>query len=479
MKKIVLFSLLLLCSSAFSTGLAPVLSFNTTIEKDNTAVLASDLVQGDTYTVSITISNNNSIPLYFDGLINVTLPQGFTVQSSCEGNKIVPAADTICTLTGTYTPTSTGTFNWTTQLAAYGYVWKHRWTMLQTTVTGSPSPGPGPGPGPQPSPTGLMFSPYIDITGYAPGGAPAINVWDSASNSMQPNNLEPVIVASKVNSIHLAFVSNKNGATCTPTWAGYDVPAGPTYAAADYGVDVINKIRTTDHVNVVVSFGGQQGTYLEQSCANASDLAAAYEKVIAAYQPSEINFDYENGFEANVAGLDMAMDALNQVRQTHPNLPISFTLAVLPTGLTNAVPVIQEAMKYLQPTGDFSVDLMAMDYGSAFDNQSMGQNAIDAANAVRAELDAIGGTDVKIGLIPMIGLNDTVPSNFSLSDVDTVMTFAKATSWMNLVSMWSLGRDAPCTGASAQATCSSTNPTTGQPNQSTNYDYTARFLQDL
>ena len=82
-------------------------------------------------------------------------------------------------------------------------------------------------------------------------------------------------------------------------------------------------------ISYIISFGGASGNDLSLSCTDAQ-LSDTYEKVIATYQAQGLDFDIENG-TANVARI---MKALQQVQKNHPNLTISFTLPVLPEGLT-------------------------------------------------------------------------------------------------------------------------------------------------
>jgi len=332
-----------------------------------------------------------------------------------------------------------------------------------------------------------LVSPYVDLTGPAPGSTSAgIVTWDQTTQSEQPTALPGIITASGIKSIHLAFVVNDSAASkpCTPTWGGYDtylIPPGPNYPATTFGVAIMKSIAASG-TSVIVSFGGANGTYLAQSCTSPAALAVAYEQVIQAFNPVEINFDFEtSSMVQDKVSIDRAMNALNLVHQNHPNLFLSFTLAVLPQGLQpgSGLLVAQEAWAILQPQGNFSIDLMTMDYGDTPappGQKTMGQYAIDAVNATRSQLNAMGATNVKIGFIPMIGLNDDPKENFTLADAAAIAAFAKANSWINLLSFWSINRDAPCSNPAKQLYCTSLDPTTGTPNQTTEYAYIAALI---
>ena len=103
---------------------------------------------------------------------------------------------------------------------------------------------------------------------------------------------------------------------------------------------------------------------------------------------------------------------------------------------------------------------MAMDYGSVAPPNQMGANALQAANSLFGQLKPLYPTKTDaqrwamIGVTPMIGLNDVSPEVFTLSDAQTLLTFAQQKN-IALLAMWSSTRDQQCPGApSVSATCS-------------------------
>ena len=82
----------------------------------------------------------------------------------------------------------------------------------------------------------------------------------------------------------------------------------------------------------------------------------------------------------------------------------------------------------------------------------------------------------RIGVTPMIGLNDTIPLNFSLADVDLLKQFGDEKG-MALLSLWSMTRDHSCNASYVSPSCSSNNPATGQPNQVKDWEYTEQFMK--
>lgn len=311
--------------------------------------------------------------------------------------------------------------------------------------------------------SGVVFSPYVDVS-LSP-----ITQWDPVTNGMQPIGLPKAVSDSGVQALHLAFVTAQNG--CAPGWAGYSVAAPDSY-----GIKVFQNL-TAQGVKLTVAFGGAAGTYLEQACGSVPDLTKAIQTVIDAYHPVGLDFDIENGEQSDNVTLTRLMQALNTIQANNNNIPVSFTLPVLPTGLVDNMGynVLKVATaNHVQ----YNVNIMAMDYGSAFDNKTMGENAVLATTATFNQLKALypnaADSDLwaRIGVIPMIGLNDVASETFTFNDVDTLSTFAKQKG-LSMVSFWSLTRDHPCASQWASPICSST------PLQTKDYQYSQRFLQDL
>lgn len=317
--------------------------------------------------------------------------------------------------------------------------------------------------------TTTEVSPYVDTT------LQDITAWDNGSGSLQPLGLTNLVKNSGVKSLHLAFITSAGG--CAGSWGGY-YPVANTPTA--YGVSVLSQLKKQG-IKLTISFGGAAGTYLEQACTSKSDLTQAYQTVIQTYQPDALDFDIENGLQTNNAKLDQMMQALLVIQQQYPNLKISFTLPVMPEGLISAGNnVIQRAKA--NGLSNYLVNVMAMDYGSSFTGKTMGAYAIDAANATFNQLKALYPTQSdavlwqRIGVTPMIGLNDTLPLNFTIGDATALKQFATQKN-MGLVSFWSINRDNVCTGTSVSNTCSSQDPKTGKANQTTSYQYVQTLNQ--
>jgi hypothetical protein len=84
---------------------------------------------------------------------------------------------------------------------------------------------------------------------------------------------------------------------------------------------------------------------------------------------------------------------------------------------------------------------MAMDYGPSVDNGGqMGLDAIQAAIATEAQISSLGLSS-KIGITPMIGVNDVASEVFTLADAQALVDYAQSDPNVVRLSMWSVARD--------------------------------------
>ncbi|MFZ4732725.1 MAG: cellulose binding domain-containing protein, partial [Pirellulales bacterium] len=237
-------------------------------------------------------------------------------------------------------------------------------------------------------------------------------------------------------------------------WGGYDVltlDSGNEQAVAIRGA--ISALRTAGG-DVMVSLGGAAGQTLAQSYAarglGAAALATAYGSMVDTLKLTKVDFDIEGAAITEAATLKLQMDAIALVQKTRPGLGVWLTLPVLPQGLTqdgvNAVKIALVAGVKVD-----GVNVMAMDYGDSAAPpaaKSMGEYAIDAANATFAQMTALftsrGQTFGwnQLGVTPMIGVNDVTSEVFTLQDADRVEIFARAKG-LGMIGMWSINRDNP------------------------------------
>lgn len=309
------------------------------------------------------------------------------------------------------------------------------------TPTQQPSETATPTPTPKPTETdsgggtanGAGFAPYVDTSLY-----PAFDLADTAAKT-------------GVKQFTLAFITS--GGSCAPLWGGV------TGLGDDHVASQIGALRAAGG-DVRVSFGGASGSELALNCASAADLAAAYGKVVDTYKLTKVDFDIEGGALPDTAANSRRSQAIAQLQKSHPGLDVSFTLPVMPEGLTQpGVDLIADAKKNGVDVG--AVNVMAMDYGASYSGD-MGTYAIQAATATQAQIKGVLGLSdadawKTVAVTPMIGVNDVATEIFKVEDATQLVTFAKekGLAWL---AMWSGTRDKACAGGpkpSADASCSS------------------------
>ncbi|WP_328976621.1 cellulose binding domain-containing protein [Streptomyces canus] len=307
-----------------------------------------------------------------------------------------------------------------------------------TDGSDAPTPTPTSTPTPTPTSTGSPtvstgFAPYVDTSLY-----PAFDLLASAAST-------------GVKNYNLAFVTDGGG--CTPKWGGV------TDLASDAVAQQIDALRAKGG-DVRVSFGGASGSELATTCSSADALAAAYGKAVDAYGLTKVDFDVEGGALPNTAANTRRAQAIAKLQSQHPGLDVSYTLPVMPEGLTqDGVDLLANAKS--NGVKIDTVNIMAMDYGPSYSGD-MGTYAEQAATATQAQVKGVLGLSDSaawnaVGVTPMIGVNDVASEIFKVEDASQLVTFAKAKGLGGL-SMWSATRDKQCPGGakpSADATCSS------------------------
>ena len=238
--------------------------------------------------------------------------------------------------------------------------------------------------------------------------------------------------------VTLAFIDSTNG--CSAGWGGLGGTL-PTDNMSN-GTSILSVVQSLQAagVQVIISFGGANGTEPALNCSSASQLQALYQSVIDRYHVTMLDFDIEGGATTNQASITVRDQALNGLKAANSGLVISYTLPVLPTGLIASGVNILNSAKSDGLALDV-VNVMAMDYGSGYDNG--GQMGLDAENAASntASQVAAAGLTSSIGITPMIGINDTNTEFFQLSDATSLLNFANSNSYISRIANWSLARD--------------------------------------
>jgi Carbohydrate binding domain/Glycosyl hydrolases family 18 len=288
-------------------------------------------------------------------------------------------------------------------------------------------------------------------TGCSSGGGTGSYTFAPYEDTDQRQDIATVAAAGNTKYLTLAFML-ANGSACSGGWNGGT--RDQTWINAITAG--IASLRSAGG-DVILSFGGANGTELAQACTSVSALTSAYAAVVDTYHLTHIDFDIEGAAVADPASINRRSQALVALEQSHPGLNVSLTLPVLPTGLdANGLSVVQSAHTYGLNVS--VVNIMAMDYGqwAAPDGNQMGTYAQQAAQATHDQLASIytNLTDAQlwamVGVTPMIGVNDTCWSTycelFTVADASNLVTFARQ-HHLGRLAMWSITRDVPCRDA--------------------------------
>lgn len=273
-----------------------------------------------------------------------------------------------------------------------------------------------------------QVAPYVDVT--------------------LPNQPTLADVASRtgVDTFSLAFIIG-SAQGCVPTW-------GAQFPLDD--PDIIGQIEElrARGGDVIVSFGGALGPYLAQVCGTAAQLADGYRQVVDVTGATQLDFDIEAGF--NLA--DKINTAIAMLQQSHPQVEVSYTLAVQSPGFGLAPAALDVVESAVVHGVDVSVvNAMAMNF--AGDGSDMGQAAIRTAQSVHDQLSPLfpdlSSAELwrTIGITPMIGVNNVQGLVFRQDDARQLVSWASGQG-LGLLSFWSVGRDHGCPGGGVSPTCS-------------------------
>ncbi|MEU0841361.1 chitinase [Streptomyces sp. NPDC005962] len=261
-----------------------------------------------------------------------------------------------------------------------------------------------------------------------------------------PPKATDVMSATGTRQFTMAFMLSDGG--CTPKWDGSRALTGGTDQST------INAIRAAGG-DVTVSFGGWSGNKLGEKCSSASALAAAYQKVIDAYQLKAIDIDIESTEFENATVRQRVVDALKTVKQKNSGLKVYVTFGTTTTGPdANGKDLVKRGA-----TAGLDVDgwtVMPFDFG---------QGSVDMAAATKSAVDGLKNTVAsayglssdaayrKAGFSSMNGKTDVAGETVSLANFNSVISYAKS-HHLARVSFWSLNRDRKCDSGTDADACS-------------------------
>lgn len=273
-------------------------------------------------------------------------------------------------------------------------------TGCTSAVAGTPSAAPAAVLAP------VRVAPYVDVSVQRP---------DLAA------------VASETGLRHVVLAFALSGGDCRPAWGGKVAVDDPALRAE------VDAFRAAGG-DVTVATGGAVGTYLENACGTADELAGAYGVLLDAMGTNRLDVDVETGVRP-----DVIVAALAQVQGSR-GTAITLTLPIDLAGLT---PAGLDLVNRAAAAGvEVTVNGMDMNFRTGGD---WGQAMVDAAQAVLDQLrtiypDASEATqNGTLGLTVMIGRNDAGPVT-TPADAQKVLEFARSRG-VGRLGMWSLGRD--------------------------------------
>lgn len=285
--------------------------------------------------------------------------------------------------------------------------------------------------------------------GGAPWFAPYVDLTLSTVPRFQ------VLAANPSRHVVLGFILAGARDRCAPTWGGL--------ATLDQAATLNTWIRQAQVADeqVVVSFGGAEGSDLAVGCSDPTELEAAFESVVARYSLSTIDLDVEGPAALNstvTARRAQAIAAVQRGRTTAGKpLAVWLTMTVSPSGLgPDGVAAIQQM--FAAGVKIAGVNVLAFDYGPL-----AGQTLLSASESALAgtatQLESLyrshhigtghDGVWPDLGATIMEGRTDTAGQIWSISDAQALYAFAVA-HHLGRLSEWSLGRDQACSGARPQ-----------------------------
>src|SRR4051812_26441170 len=138
--------------------------------------------------------------------------------------------------------------------------------------------------------------------------------------------------------------------------------------------------------NVIISFGGAAGTYVETACTDEDQLFRLIDGIIQRLGTQRLDFDVEGPQLANTEGTARRIRVLRRLQDKYPTLSVSLTLPVEPNGLPGpALDLIRSTVAGGVKIA--AINIMAMDYGTGTSN--LGNIAIQSAEGTIEQLETV------------------------------------------------------------------------------------------
>ncbi|MGW3410579.1 chitinase [Streptomyces sp. NPDC000888] len=302
------------------------------------------------------------------------------------------------------------------------------------------------------TPNGEAATTTATTTTAIPSGLNAPYLYLGWGNPPSPTK---VMSATGTTQFTLAFMLSDG--TCNPKWDGERALTGGTDAAA------IKAIRKAGG-DVTVSFGGWSGAKLGEKCTTVAKLAAAYQKVIDAYDLNSIDIDIESTEYESAAARKRVVGALKTVKKNNPGLKVYVTFGTGPAGPgSDGEDLVERAAAKDLDVDGWAVMPFDFDDGTT-DMVAATKSAVKGLKDVVADAYGISSAAAyrRVGFSTMNGVTDSAGETVTVSDFKAMVTYAKKRH-LARVSVWSVNRDRACadgTEATASDECSGIDQTT-------------------
>ncbi|MFE3877534.1 hypothetical protein ACFXPX_24465 [Kitasatospora sp. NPDC059146] len=251
---------------------------------------------------------------------------------------------------------------------------------------------------------------------------------------------DPVAVmkATGLKQFTLAFLLAGQG--CDPRWDG----SRPLTGGDDQAK--IKAIRAAGG-EAVASFGGWDGAKLGEKCADSTQLAAAYQKVIDAYQLKAIDIDIESTELTSADARQRVVEALGAVKAKNPGLRVYVTFSTELNGPdADGADLIARAAKARVEVDGWVV--MPFDFDSH--PGTMVDATVSALTGLQQALVHAYGYDADTawrhtGLSSINGHSDSKDEVVGPADFRAMRDFAAA-HHLARFTYWAVNRDRPCGG---------------------------------
>lgn len=209
--------------------------------------------------------------------------------------------------------------------------------------------------------------------------------------------------------------------------------------SGDPDSSIINDIRATGG-DAIISFGGSYGCGFNKEPAllggTVDQVVARYLEPIIKYGFRHIDLDIEGGKESDTTSFQLRNKALKIV-QDQTGIQITFTVPADESGIY-CTKMLQDAKQ--QGIKISTIRVMLMDFGHAV---NMVDTCINGLRNTYAQIWAVGLGDVRLGFIPLLGVDDGSINTYTLQNHIDILAKCKSLNFWFVYewSFWEITRD--------------------------------------